>query len=50
MLNRLYHHKNADITRKSEHHEEMNMGDSIKLGIIICDRYRTCAGANASGH
>jgi predicted metal-binding protein len=20
------------------------MGDSIKLGIIICDRYRTCAG------
>jgi predicted metal-binding protein len=22
----------------------MTMGDPIKLGIIICDRYRTCAG------
>jgi predicted metal-binding protein len=22
----------------------MTMGDAIKLGIVICDRYRTCAG------
>jgi len=35
---------NEIIGSEPQQSGEPAMGDAIKLGIIICDRYRTCAG------
>ena len=44
LLNRVFLYCDEDCNLNHLIQEKMTMGDAIKLGIVICDRYRTCSG------